>query len=158
MLGKLLRHRHIIKSLRVIRTDFERLQNLSDPLLRRDIECQYEPLQRKCFVILPIDFQRLVTSEKCLPILPFAPEVRLDIFWIVVLGTALSFTCYNAGLRFLPASQASVTATIEPAISVIASYFIFHTHFNFVQGFGILLVLLAIAVPGIFENEKTAGE
>lgn len=88
----------------------------------------------------------------------FAPEVRLDIFWIVVLGTALSFTCYNAGLRFLPASQASVTATIEPAISVIASYFIFHTHFNFVQGFGILLVLLAIAVPGIFENEKTAGE
>ena len=88
----------------------------------------------------------------------FAPEVRLDIFWIVVLGTALSFTCYNAGLRFLPASQASVTATIEPAISVIASYFIFHTHFNFAQGFGILLVLLAIAVPGIFENEKTAGE
>lgn len=88
----------------------------------------------------------------------FAPEVRLDIFWIVVLGTALSFTCYNAGLRFLPASQASVTATIEPAISVIASYFIFHTHFNFVQGFGILLVLLAIAAPGIFENEKTAGE
>lgn len=88
----------------------------------------------------------------------FAPEVRLDIFWIVVLGTALSFTCYNAGLRFLPASQASVTATIEPAISVIASYFIFHTHFNFVQGFGILLVLLAIAAPGIFESEKTAGE
>lgn len=88
----------------------------------------------------------------------FAPEVRFDIFWIVVLGTALSFTCYNAGLRFLPASQASVTATIEPAISVIASYFIFHTHFNFVQGFGILLVLLAIAVPGIIENENTAGE
>ena len=87
-----------------------------------------------------------------------SPEVRFDIFWIVVLGTALSFTCYNAGLRFLPASQASVTATIEPAVSVIASYFIFHTHFNFVQGFGILLVLLAIAAPGIFESEKTAGE
>ena len=89
----------------------------------------------------------------------FVPEVRLDIFWIVVLGVGgVIFYLLTAGLWFLPASQASVTATIEPAISVIASYFIFHTHFNFVQGFGILLVLLAIAAPGIFENEKTAGE
>ena len=77
---------------------------------------------------------------------------------VVLYSCPAMVICYNAGLRFLPASQASVTATIEPAISVIASYFIFHTHFNFVQGFGILLVLLAIAAPGIFENEKTAGE
>ena len=74
--GKLLRHRHIIKSLRVIGIDFERLQNLSDPLLRRDIERQNEPLQRKRFVILPIYFQRLITSEKCLSIFPFGVERR----------------------------------------------------------------------------------
>ncbi len=84
----------------------------------------------------------------------FAKEVLFDVAWIVLCGTALAFTCYNAGLRYLSASQASVTATVEPAVSVVASYFLFQTHFSAWQGLGILLVLLAIAAPGLFENNK----
>ncbi len=74
-------------------------------------------------------------------------DVLFDVFWIVVCGTAVAFTCYNAGLKWLSESQASVTATIEPAVSVVASYFLFGTHFDTVQAVGILLVLLAIVAP-----------
>ncbi len=74
-------------------------------------------------------------------------DVLFDVFWIVVCGTAVAFTCYNAGLKWLSESQASVTATIEPAVSVVASYFLFGTHFDTVQAVGIVLVLLAIVAP-----------
>ena len=84
----------------------------------------------------------------------FKEEVLFDVAWIVVCGTAVAFTCYNAGLRYMSESQASVTATVEPAVSVIASYFLFDTHFGSWQGLGILLVLLAIAAPGLLDRKK----
>ena len=75
------------------------------------------------------------------------PQVWFDVFWIVVCGTAVAFTCYNAGLKHLSEAQASVTATIEPAVSVIASYFLFLTYFDAWQAVGILFVILAIMAP-----------
>lgn len=80
------------------------------------------------------------------------PSVLFDVFWIVACGTAVAFTCYNAGLKYLSEAQASVTATIEPAVSVIASYFLFQTHFDIVQAIGIVLVLLAIMAPGFLKK------
>ncbi len=85
----------------------------------------------------------------------FKEEVLFDVVWIVVCGTAVAFTCYNAGLRYMSESQASVTATVEPAVSVVASYFLFDTHFGYWQGLGILLVLLAIAAPGLLSERKS---
>ena len=80
------------------------------------------------------------------------PEVWFDVFWIVVCGTAVAFTCYNAGLKYLSEAQASVTATIEPAVSVVASYFLFQTYFDWCQAVGILLVLLAIMAPTVLRK------
>lgn len=80
-------------------------------------------------------------------------DVLLDVFWIVVCGTAVAFTCYNAGLKYLSESQASVTATIEPAVSVVASYFLFGTHFDAIQAVGIVLVLLAIMAPAVIKTK-----
>ncbi len=82
----------------------------------------------------------------------FEISVLFDVFWIVVCGTAVAFTCYNAGLKYLSESQASVTATIEPAVSVVASYFLFQTHFDGFQAIGIVLVLLAIIAPSFIRR------
>lgn len=81
----------------------------------------------------------------------FAEGVRFDVFWIVILGTMVAFICYNAGLSRLPQIVASVTTTVEPAISVIASYFLFHSHFGFWEILGVLMVLAAIAGPPLSE-------
>ena len=78
----------------------------------------------------------------------FHRDIIMDIFWIVICGTVVAFTCYNAGLRRLTETEASVTATVEPAISVIASYFLFSEMFNVFQAVGIILILAAIAAPG----------
>ena len=79
----------------------------------------------------------------------FQGNVIFDSFWIVICGTVLAFTCYNAGLHYLSASQASVTATVEPAVSVVASLFLFDVCFDWMQAVGILLVIFAVAMPGL---------
>lgn len=83
----------------------------------------------------------------------FEKDVIFDVFMIVICGTVIAFICYNAGLAWLSESQASVTAAVEPAISVIASYFIFGTTFGTVETGGIFLVIAAIVVPA-FCKEK----
>ena len=66
----------------------------------------------------------------------------------------VAFTCYNAGLHYLSEAQASVTATVEPAVSVVASLFLFNVHFDFLQALGILFVILAIAAPGLLGRKR----
>lgn len=54
----------------------------------------------------------------------FHDDVLFDIFMIIICGTVIAFICYNVGLAWLTEEQTSVTATVEPAVSVIASYFL----------------------------------
>lgn len=77
----------------------------------------------------------------------FHDDVLFDMFMIIICGTVIAFICYNAGLAWLTEEQASVTATVEPAVSVIASYFLFETTFGLFEGTGIIMVLLAILMP-----------
>ncbi len=82
----------------------------------------------------------------------FQLNIAFDVFWVVICGTVVAFTCYNMGLHYLSETQASVTATLEPVVSVIASWFLFQTEFDMIQAIGIILVVLAIAVPGILKK------
>lgn len=77
----------------------------------------------------------------------FHDDVLFDMFMIIICGTVIAFICYNAGLAWLTEEQTSVTATVEPAVSVIASYFLFGTTFGLFEGTGIIMVLLAILMP-----------
>ena len=77
----------------------------------------------------------------------FHNDVLFDMFMIIICGTVIAFICYNAGLAWLTEEQTSVTATVEPAVSVIASYFLFGTTFGLFEGTGIIMVLLAILMP-----------
>lgn len=92
----------------------------------------------------------LIDERNWLPF--FAPEVLFDVSWIIIFGTVAAFLSFNAGLKFLTPEEASITATTEPAASVIISRIIFGTAFGAVESFGILLVLLAIVMPSIVKR------
>ncbi len=77
----------------------------------------------------------------------FAPEVVFDVGFIVVCGTALAFMLFNAGLLYLSPEQATVTATIEPAASVLLASVLFGTRFGAVELLGVGMVLAAILMP-----------
>ena len=92
----------------------------------------------------------LVDDKNWLPFL--APEVLFDVSWIIIFGTVAAFLSFNAGLKFLTPEEASITATTEPAASVVISWIIFGTAFGFVESIGIILVLLAIVMPSIIKR------
>mgnify|MGYP001771128998 CR=1 FL=1 len=82
----------------------------------------------------------------------FHAELLFDLFVIVVCGTAVAFICYNVGLEYLSADQASLTTTVEPVASVVMSYFLFGTTFGLVQTGGIILIVAAIALPVLWRR------
>lgn len=82
----------------------------------------------------------------------FGSEVLFDVSWIIIFGTIAAFLSFNAGLKFLTPEEASITATTEPAASVIISWAIFGTKFGLIESLGIILVLLAIIMPSIVKK------
>jgi len=82
----------------------------------------------------------------------FQFEVIFNVLWIIIFGTAIAFSIFNAGLKFLSAEEAAITSTTEPASSVVISYFVFGTTFGLIEMFGIFLVLVAIILPVILKK------
>lgn len=82
----------------------------------------------------------------------FQADVIFDVLWIIIFGTAIAFSIFNAGLKFLTAEEAAITSTTEPASSVVISFFVFGTTFGLVEMFGIILVLLAIISPVLLKK------
>jgi drug/metabolite transporter (DMT)-like permease len=82
----------------------------------------------------------------------FKSEVFFDVSWIIIFGTVGAFLSFNAGLKYLTPEEASITATTEPAASVIISWAILGTRFGLIESFGIILVLLAIIMPSIVKK------
>lgn len=81
-----------------------------------------------------------------------APDVRLNVFCIVVLGTVIAFLLYNMALMYISPQQALITAAAEPASSVIMSRLFLDMDFGGLQTVGILLVLTAIIVPAVMKK------
>lgn len=80
-------------------------------------------------------------------------NLALDLFVIVFCGTAVAFICYNAGLARLSADQASITTTVEPVASVLLAYVLFGQTFGAVEAGGIVMIVLAIAMPALFRRK-----
>ncbi len=84
----------------------------------------------------------------------FESEVFFNVAWIVIFGTVIAFLIFNAGLKFLSAEEATVTALTEPVASVVISYFMFGKTFGWVESIGIILVFVAILTPVFFPNRE----
>lgn len=76
------------------------------------------------------------------------PAIFVDLFVIVICGTAGAFVCFNAGLKYISPTRASLIATIEPAVSVIMSYAFFRITFSLLEMIGIAFILFAIVLSG----------
>ncbi len=63
-----------------------------------------------------------------------------------LLTTVLPYLCYTKGLSGLPASKASVTATIEPVVAAILGIVVFHESVSMLKLTGIVLVLSSVVV------------
>ncbi len=63
-----------------------------------------------------------------------------------LLTTVVPYLCYTKGLSGLPASQASVTATIEPVVAAILGIVVFHESASFLKIAGIILVLSSVVL------------
>lgn len=87
----------------------------------------------------------------------FHADLLFDLFVIIVCGTAVAFICYNAGLAYLSADQASLTTTVEPVASVVMSYFLFGTTFGLIEALGIVLIVAAIAMPVLWKRAAGRG-
>lgn len=69
--------------------------------------------------------------------------------WIVGLGTAIFCTiiplfCYQKGLSFLGASQASILSTIEPVIATVLAFLILGETLSTIQLSGAFLIILGV--------------
>ena len=63
-----------------------------------------------------------------------------------LLTTVVPYLSYTKGLSGLPASKASVTATIEPVVAAVLGIVVFHESVSMWKLTGIVLVLSSVVV------------
>lgn len=63
-----------------------------------------------------------------------------------LLTTVVPYLCYTKGLSGLPASKASVTAAVEPAVAAVLGIVVFHETVSMLKLTGIVLVLASVVV------------
>ena len=70
-----------------------------------------------------------------------------------LLTTVVPYLTYTKGLSGLPASKASVTATIEPVVAAILGIVVFHESVTMLKVTGIVLVLSSVVVMSRAEQK-----
>ena len=70
-----------------------------------------------------------------------------------LLTTVVPYLAYTKGLRGLPASKASVTATIEPVVAAVLGIVVFHESVSMLKITGIVLVLSSVVVMSRAEQK-----
>lgn len=96
------------------------------------------------FCVNPVEIVRKITGLGAWPL--------LTVF--ALLTTVVPYLCYTKGLAGLPASRASVTATIEPVVAALLGIFVFHESASVMKILGIALVLSSVVLMGREGQEK----
>lgn len=76
----------------------------------------------------------------------FSPLAQQPTVWLFILGLVLgpsigALAFYNAGLERVPASNASLVATLEPVVASVLAYFVLGERLEFAQVIGGALVI-----------------
>lgn len=100
------------------------------------------------FCVDPLEITREITTLGAWPLLAL----------FALLTTVVPYLCYTKGLAGLPASRASVTATIEPVVAALLGIFVFHESASVIKIVGIALVLGSVALMGREGQEKDGEE
>ncbi|MBS4960713.1 MAG: EamA family transporter [Clostridiales bacterium] len=86
------------------------------------------------FFVNPISFFGYVTESSSWP---FAIAFALS-------TATLPYLAYTTGLKWIPASSASIIATIEPVVAALLGIFMFHESATFIKFAGIILVFFSV--------------
>jgi drug/metabolite transporter, DME family len=82
------------------------------------------------------------------------------LFWVLLLAlvpTLLGGAAFNAGLRTVSASHASITATVEPVIAAGLGWAVFNEKMELWQGVGAGLIVAGVVMLQWFNNVKQVG-
>jgi len=70
-----------------------------------------------------------------------------EIFFLVaIISILIPHSFYFAGMKYLTASRAIITATFEPIVAIVSAFFVVHEVLSPVQMIGAVLVIIAIAI------------
>ena len=72
------------------------------------------------------------------------PEQLFMFLYVVVFSTIIPFLLFFVGLRYLSATNVSVTSSLEPVIAAVTAYLFLGETMGFLQMIGGLLVLAAV--------------
>jgi drug/metabolite transporter (DMT)-like permease len=75
-------------------------------------------------------------------------------FGFAMISILIPHSLYFSGMRYLTASRAIITATFEPIVAIISAYFIVQEVLSAVQIAGAVLVLLAIGILQLRQEEN----
>ena len=65
---------------------------------------------------------------------------------------------YTLGLRTVEASRAGILATIEPMVATLIGVFVFSEPLTLFSGLGVLLILTAVILLNLKQQERTLYE
>jgi len=95
-------------------------------------------------------FYMLPIGAVCLfPLVEFShktPTAWAVLFCIAFFSTYGAFYCYYIGLKHMEASQASITATLEPVVAAVVAYFWWGETFTLLGYIGSALILGAVTL------------
>ncbi len=73
-----------------------------------------------------------------------APELWMGLFLLAIISVLIPHTLFFAGLRYLAASRAMITSTLEPIVAIVSAALVLDELLEPLQALGAVLVLTAI--------------
>ncbi len=118
----------------------------------------HTPWKTLCYAVL---VAAIIGNLTVPPLDAFAQNYSLSswmaIFYIAVCGTLLAFGLYNEGIRCIRPAHASITATLEPVIAAIISYFFLGEVLGSLQIAGAGLVIISVLLLQITRAKAGLG-
>lgn len=68
----------------------------------------------------------------------------------------IPYICFTSGLKYMDASKANITATIEPVVATLFGIFVFHEKLTFLSALGIFLVLFSAVILNVPHRKHTS--
>lgn len=88
----------------------------------------------------------------------YSGNIWIVFFVFAVISVLIPHTLYFNGLRYITPSRAIITATFEPIVAILSAYFLLQDYLNWIQIIGAVLVISAILILQLKQEENKDKE
>lgn len=88
----------------------------------------------------------------------YSGNIWIIFFVFAVISVLIPHTLYFNGLRYITPSRAIITATFEPIVAILSAYFLLQDYLNWIQIIGAVLVISAILILQLRQEENKEKE